>query len=220
MGIHHHRYLTCVLAELYRTNGHHEIAQDLLSCRKHAPCGLSHCPRCEASEARRRRNRLYFAYGSLLDQHPRMQPIQLVTMTLADINIDTLGAALPALNKATGQVLNSTSTYGWYRQIEVVPARAGGMWANVHSHAVLFLPQRQTVTEDHLRTVWTQATAATAVTARGLLLEPADSLEGALTYWSKAENTAALTTSWPFFSAYADQTAGKQLHRFHQLPKL
>lgn len=223
-----HRDITQILAAHYRAYGQHDIAEDLLNCRKYDPCGTPHCLRCEASAARRRRNRLYYAHGSLLDQHPRMQPAHLVTMTTKDIPVASLGDTLRDLNKATGIVLNSTGAYGWYRQFEAVPSCRGTVEANLHAHAVLFLPQRQRVTQEELYTTWSEAlwSSTTGVTARSLKLELPDDFGGALSYWTKAEDSLALLTDpltqeidTTFFATYSEQLTGKQMHRFHNLPR-
>jgi hypothetical protein len=99
------------------------------------------------------------------------------------------------------------------------------MWDedHVHAHAVLFLPQRQTITPDTVHTAWSQAlnSTSTLLAARQTEIEPPrEGVEAVLGYHTKAEQTMKLLThpetgkfDPSFFSVYSEQTAGKHLHR-------
>lgn len=208
---------TSMLIDYHLSCGHTGIAQCLDRCEHRSPCGRRHCPRCEASKARRRHHRLNEAYECLWQAHPRMRSC-LATLTTADVPISSLGSVLGELNQATAKTLGSTGTYGYYRQLEVVPAAPSNTLANVHAHAVLFLPQRQSITEEQVYDTWSQSLQGGTVCARDARLEQPDHLQAALTYWTKQENLPKLLSDPRFFGVYSEQTAGRQLHRFHRLP--
>jgi Replication protein len=208
---------TSMLIDFHLSCGQIGIGQCLKRCEHRSPCGLPHCPRCEASKARRRHRRLDQGYASLWEIHPRLKPY-LATLTTADVPISSLGSVLGELNKASAKTLGSTGSYGYYRQIEVVPAASANMLANVHAHAVLFLPQRRNITEEQVYSTWSESLQGATVCAGDARLEQPNHLESAFTYWTKQENLPKLLSEPSFFAAYSEQTAVRQLHYSHHLP--
>lgn len=217
---------THFITAYYRSRGDNYVADRIAACCKYNRCRQRHCPRCEHSLALTRFNQVNGRYVQLLDQHPRMQVPQILTMTTGDTPIQFIGSTVTELNATTSKVLNSVNTYAWYRQIEVVPAVTGLTHANVHAHAVLFLPQRESITAGQLYSTWAQSLGTnTAVYARDLTLEPPyGELKDALRYTTKAEQPLKMMLFDPetgdfdpsLFSAYSEQTAGKHLHRFER----
>lgn len=222
---------THAVAWLYHSRGDSYTAKRVSACGYGNRCRERHCPICEHTRALDRFHKVNNTYTQLHNEHPRMQEPQIVTMTTANTPIAFVGSTVDALNATSSMALSSTSAYAFYRQIEVVPADVGITHANVHAHALLFLPQRQIVTAEELYTTWSQAVSSTdsPITLRDLTLEPPHSdFLAAFEYSTKAEQPLKLLAdpdtgafNPTFFNSYSDQTAGKHMHRlarFHDLP--
>src|SRR3954453_3945613 len=104
---------TQVIVAYHHIRGDHYTAGRITRCHQYERCRERHCPRCEHSLALRRFKKVNGLYIRLLDQHPRMQVPQIVTMTTGDTPVEFIGSTISALNATSSTTLGSIDSYAW-----------------------------------------------------------------------------------------------------------